>query len=317
MSNEITRNSEHTAYLKGDNRFPPVSTILSFLDEDTTGLEIYRDRNDGVGDSAHWPHHLWYSRHRGTLSHYEALNPLADRELWGADERDSMEQILTGPSESDMKEVAEMVGPDEEIPDVSLDMEDIVYSVMERHEKKYPYRRTDYDGDTLLSEVLYDDVDYFVDNFRRLRDGLGITQDAVIGVEQYLVNSEDGYGGQADLLYEDPSGNVVMADLKTSSSLRHKHRLQTAAYKRGVEVCDAIPVENVNRLEVIRISADKEDVAVHSHERPAHVPADAEWFDTDEFLEDPYGDFEYEDIDGLWAKFASLVDKHNTVTGDQ
>lgn len=303
----ISRKDDHSAYLKGDNEFPPVSNILSLLEEDTTGLDIWRDRNDGEGDSAHWVHIFWYSRHRGTLAHYEALNPLTETDLWGVEEADSMSKVITGPSDEEIDNMWPVDGDGEYT--ASTDMDDIVYSIMENHERRYPFRRTKYDAETLLSTVLVEDTDYFFETFEDLRDKLGITDDNIIAVEEYIINEETGYGGQADLVYEDPSGNTVIADLKTSSSLRHKHRLQTAAYKRGLEVCDSTDVDEVDRMEVIRISPDKEEYQVYSHERPDHIPEDAEWFDDEEFLVDAYGEFEYEDVDALWAQFESLAEE--------
>lgn len=307
-SNGITRAKDHSSYFKDGNPYPPVTDVLSLLEEDTTGLEIWRDRNDGDGDAAHHSHLLWYARHRGTLAHYEALNPLTDEDLWGYEESDSMQQILTGPSEEAKEEFFEN--------GASTDMDDIVYSVMTNHEKRYPYRRTQYDADTLLSSILQDDIEWFYDRFQELRFCLGITQENILHVEKYVVNEVHGYGGQADLLYEDPQGDIVLADLKTSSSLRHKHRLQGLAYKRAVELADYIDIDHIDRTEVIRATPDKEEVRVHSYERPEHVPEDAEWYDTEQFLTDAWGNFSYSDVDEMWATFEQLAHEANKYKDD-
>lgn len=306
---DISRADDHSSYFKGDVAYPPVSKVLKLLEVDQTGLEIWRGRNDGEGDNAHHTHIFWYSRHRGTLAHYEALDPLTDEDLWGYEESDSMQQILTGPSDEAKEEFWDN--------GASLDMDDIVYSIMVNHERRYPFRRTEYDANTLLSEILHEDVEWFYDRFQELRFALGISDDAVLDVEEYVVEEEHGYGGQADLVYEDPSGNVVLADLKTSSSLRHKHRLQAVGYMRAMEAADYLPYDDIDRVEIIRATPDKEEYQVHSYKRPDHIPDDAEWYETDDFFVDPWGDFEYEDIDAMWAKFTSLVDEWHKYNDDE
>lgn len=312
---DITRSEDHSYYQKGDDRYPPVTSIIRELEQDTTGLEIWRTRNDGLDDAAQWQHLLWYARNRGTLAHHDALAPLADRQLWGPEERDSIEQIMTGPKKSVRDEWNNADA------DVSTCMTDIVYSVMANHRYKYPDTRSEYDGNAALLDVLEHDIDYFTEKFDRVKQLLGITDESVIAVEQFLVNEQYGYGGQADLLYEDPDGNVVLADLKTSSGLRHTHRLQGVAYKHAIEAETELPtiadIDTVHREEVIRINPDNEDIEIHSHVFPDHVNRqygthdECDWYDTDAFLVDQYGNFEYEDMNALWATFESLTQQYH------
>jgi hypothetical protein len=300
---DITRDDDHEWYRRGDEKYPPVSTILNELETDTTGLEIWRGRNDGDGDNPYWQHLFWYARHRGTIGHFECLDPLAERDLVSSDEAGSMKQILVGPDENEFDD-----------DDVPLCMDEIVYSVMVNHHYDYASMKSQFDGNTRLIDVLDDDVEYITDEFGELQDKLGIDQ---IAVEAYLVHPEHEYGGQCDLLYEDASGDTVIADLKTSSSLRHKHRLQSIAYKRAVEDADIIDIDSIDRIEIIRLNPDKHHVVVHGSELPDHVDAEAEWYDTDEFYEDAWGNFSYEDQDEMFAQFRELLKRyHNRDNSD-
>lgn len=87
-------------------------------------------------------------------------------------------------------------------------------------------------------------------------------RDGVIGVEQFVFDTEYGYGGQYDLLYEyfdDEEGETktVLGDLKTSSAVRFDHKLQSAAYKRAVESREGI---DIDECEIIRLHPDSEVV---------------------------------------------------------
>ena len=306
-NDEITRDDAHQYYQKGQDKYPPVTSILDTLDEDTTGLEYWRDSNDGTGDNAHHPHIFWYSRQRGTIVHAEALNPLADRNLMGNEEQQAMRNVVTGPDDSDLSD------------DASTCMKDVVYSIMANHYYDYATTRVQYDANTELFEILEDDVDYFVNEFQDLCDKLGITQESIVAVEQYLVHEDFGYGGQADLIYEDPDGNYVLADLKTSSGLRQTHILQGAAYKRAIEDTDLLDIDEVHREEVIRINPDKHHTVVHSDSYPNHLNQEygpvvnVDWYETDGFLTDDYGNYDYEDTGELWATFRNLTERwHRT-----
>lgn len=87
-------------------------------------------------------------------------------------------------------------------------------------------------------------------------------RDNVIGVEQFVFDTEYGYGGQYDLLYEyydesDDEMKTVLGDLKTSSAVRFDHKLQSAAYKRAVEAREGITIDE---CEIIRLHPDSEIV---------------------------------------------------------
>lgn len=111
--------------------------------------------------------------------------------------------------------------------------------------------------------------------------------DAVIDVETFVANTDIGYAGQFDLLYQDQeTDETVLADLKTSKDVYEKHLLQLTAYRMAVE----LPID---RMEVIRINPEKRDWEI--------VP-DSEW--------------EY-DIDHLESEFIRLrgqLEKQNLKT---
>lgn len=290
-------------YILGDTRVMSVTTILKFLDEDKKGLEIWKGRNDGQGDNPYHQHLYWYSGRRGTMCHYQALCRLVDdkEELWGPEEREAMKEILHGPDEQ--------TAAAWEAAGVPADTRSIAYSVLAN--QGVVDSREQFDilfPDMDLIDILKKDVDFFVDTFGEVCDVLGVDGESVVVVEKFLVNEDDGYGGQTDLVYVDPEGNTVVADLKTSSSLRQKHRLQAVAYSKAVELDEDIPVEDVDRVEVIRVQPDKQVWQVHSHEVPEHMADEGRY--TDKYwFKDRWGKFEYESLEDMWETFCELVEK--------
>jgi len=273
---------EGRMYTADGIQVPSVTTVLSRLDEDTSGLEWWKQQNDGQGDNADHEHLFWYKRHRGTLAHVAALGPLADRPLWSADEQSSLEAIAAHRNDVDR-----------------------IYSVVKDHDvwdvdswPDLPMWRAEHGADGLatLQDVLRMDVNYVRSAFAEVRTELGITPESVVDVERYVINETVGYGGQADLVYDDGDERVI-ADLKTSSGLRHKHRLQALAYAR------ALPYE-VDRMEVIRLHPD-------THSWHVHSPTDAsEHHDTDYWFSGQYGDVDYVDETDMWATFTDLAASH-------
>lgn len=301
-TSDISRDDNHEYYEKDGVQYPPVSTVTSYLDVDMTGLNKWQAKHDGSGDGAYHEHLFWYSRHRGTITHYQCLNPLADGELVSADERQSIRQILCGP---DAEETDEW---DEDTP---TSLSAIVYSVMKHHNHDYINSRDEYQHDTELFSILEDDYEWANNEFDTLQDELGINP---IAVEQYLVHEDYKYGGQCDLLYEDPNGNVVLADLKTSSGIREKYLLQTAAYKRAIEDTDGLP-DTVDRCEIIRLNADKHDVQVHGSVYPEYVDDDADYYETYQFYTSYYGDYDYDNMNEMWAQYRELLKQcHGNIT---
>lgn len=345
----ITRREDDSGlrwYTDGDNRAMSVTTVLGFLDEDTTGLEYWKRNNQANGDDFHWSHIFWYSAPRGTLCHYHALNQFADEELWGKEERESLQQVTEGPQPSSASDCEfhdtytdECYSCMEGALDAgaSYDESDVVYSILKNQEVvadsdessdganasveavRPVDTREEFDDlseNISLSDVVLNDISWFTDTFEDVRQDLGITQDSVIAVENFLLDSPNNYAGQCDLLYEDPSGNVVMADLKTSSGLRQKHVLQAVAYGKAVERTDDLP-DTVDRHEVIRLHPDTKTYQVHTDKEASHM-SEYDWHTSDGWFSDSYGDYDYDDIDEMYAEFTNCVEAAlNSVEEDE
>lgn len=338
-SQDITRREDDSGlrwYTDGNNRAMSVTTVLGFLDEDTTGLEYWKRNNQANGDDFHWSHIFWYSAPRGTLCHYHALNQFADEELWGKEERESLRQVTEGPQPSSASDCefhdtytdecySCMEGALDE--GASYDESDVVYSILKNQEVVDTREQfADLLENTSLSDVALRDLSWFTDTFEDVRQDLGITsqetdqssnaktgkEDSVIAVENFLLDSPNNYAGQCDLLYEDPSGNVVMADLKTSSGLRQKHVLQAVAYGKAVERTDGLP-DTVDRHEIIRLHPDTKTYQVHTDVEPSHYPdgdngQGDEQYTSDGWFTDDYGDYSYDSVDEMYAEFESCVE---------
>ena len=103
-------------------------------------------------------------------------------------------------------------------------------------------------------ERYYDDEQWALDTWEIIRTVSSF--DSVIDVETFVTNTDVGYAGQFDLLYQDESaGETVLADIKTSKACYEKHLLQLTAYKRAVPL-------SIDRMEVIRVNPDQKDLEV-------------------------------------------------------
>lgn len=250
---------------------PSVTTVLQTRDEDKSNLYDWQDRNDGEGDNAFHKHLFWYKRHRGTLAHFAALNRAEPHLEWSDDEQQS-EQELHVQNESEVKNDSAR-----EVLYSVLKSQHAVESWGEFYDKYSPYKNNGYYA-RKLKEQKERDVEFFVETFENICGELDITSDDIIAVEEFLFNIEDGYAGQVDLVYEDPAnGDVVVADLKTSSGCYDKHKIQGAAYANSVEKLLGL---DVDRLEVWRIHPDSGEWAVHCHDEVSPIHTD-DWWDKD------------------------------------
>lgn len=281
--------------LPDGERYMSVTTILKYLDEDMTGLMYWQKKHNGRGDAADHRHLLWYMQRRGTMCHYHALKRFenvftSDDGMYGSGEAEAMSDITAENKNAY-----------------------IIYSLLKYKGVVDTWHEflDEHLGETTLLEILQDDVDYFVSAFDDVCDELDITSDSVIGVEHYLFESDVGYGGQCDLLYEDSEGNVVLADLKTSGGIRQKHIIQSAAYSKAVEKADDVDVDTVDRQEVIRIHPDSEVWQVHAPEEVTENHTSQYWF------KDKYGNWEYESQEEQWEMFKETVDRAYENKGDK
>jgi hypothetical protein len=271
-------------YSRGATNLPSVTTVLKTRDDDKSNLYAWQDRNDGEGDNAYHEHLFWYSRHIGTLGHWHALSQLDPSLEWSSDEEQSEKELY--------RQYADEVCDDSP--------REVLYSVVkaqhgvetwgEFYDRYEPYKNGDYYREQLVAQAERD-IEFFVNAQQRLWSKLDITQDDIIEVEKFLFNEEYGYAGQVDLVYRDQDGDVVVADLKSSSGCYDKHQMQGAAYGKAIECADDVPVETVDRLEVHRAHPRSGQMAVHTseHTKTQDIHTTKYWSDT---FEELWQDFE-------------------------
>jgi len=89
-------------YTDGEVLLPSVTTVLNQGDE-PEGIRIWKERNDGVGGRPHWRDILKYKGSRGTLIHYNILDRYAEESLYGHNEAEAIESLLTGGRHGEYK----------------------------------------------------------------------------------------------------------------------------------------------------------------------------------------------------------------------
>lgn len=236
-----------------------VYSVTTILDQKNNGEEPYgvqkwKENNDGKGDNADWEHILEYKQNRGTMAHYAALSQLEEMhphsdQLWSDDEKQSLNQIM------------DRVGEDE-----------FMYSIMKdrgyvpNQEAFQKYREME---DSELDDILYQDLEFFKNQFAEIMLDKGVTPEDVISVEHMFALPENpesghkGYGGQADMIFEDPAtGEHVVVDLKTSKNVYDKHKYQAAAYAQAALESPDMNGDYIDRAEIWRINPDQEEVEI-------------------------------------------------------
>jgi len=246
-------------YEKDDLDVYSVTTILDGEHEDDPPwIENWKANNDGTGDNADWRHILEYKKNRGTLAHYAALSQLEQHhphseKLWSGDEESSLNQIMD-----------------------RADDEDFLYSVLKDRgmiESRDAYEPIKDEID--VTDLLYDDLEFFKNSFAETMLDKGVTPEDVESVEHMFALPENvdaghaGYGGQADMIYEDPyNGEHVVVDLKTSKQVYDKHKKQAAAYSHAAMESPDMNGDYIDRCEIIRINPDNEETEVYEVEDP-------------------------------------------------
>lgn len=279
-------------FYQDSTKEPSVTTILDIRDTDDSGLENWRQDNDGIGLNPDWKHLFWYKRHRGTLCHWHALSTLDSSLPYSDDERGSRHELYFQNED----EVADD-SPREVLYSVLKDR-GTVTNYGDFYEQYPPYHNSEYYRKALWN-IVDSDIQFFTDSFAEIESALG---GGAIEVERYLLDHEYGYGGQVDLVYQYPDGTTAVCDLKTSSSNRDKNKLQSAAYAKAVENDDPIDVDTVDRTEVWRIHPDSGTYTVHSHEKATPLHSTNYW---------------YESMEDSWAEFQSLCEQfHDQIDVD-
>lgn len=147
--------------------------------------------------------------------------------------------------------------------------------------------------------------EWALEKWELIRSVYGITPETVLDIETYTLNTDVGYAGQFDILYQDQETNeTVLCDLKTSKDIYDKFPLQLSSYAHAVDI-------SIDRAEVIRMNPDNDDwfrSTSHDWERP---------------LEDYYAEFigyrrqfEEERMDAVLAHIQDLIER-NEITKEQ
>jgi len=154
----------------------------------------------------------FYTQNRGTLIHWHLQRQL-DPELKWTDDEESSEQCLKG---------------------------------------KKTHEESGLTGDYETWQRFKQDKEWALGAWEMIRDVYGIHPENTLDVELFVLNREIGYAGQFDLLYADEdTGEVVLADIKTSKRVYDKHLIQLSAYAYAVDIA-------VDRMEVLRLNPDGE-----------------------------------------------------------
>jgi hypothetical protein len=317
VDDEITRGQQERdgesvrVYEYGGDSLLSVTTVLDHMNHDDTGLETWRSRNEGLGDEPYWRHLFWYKRHRGTLGHYRALNGLTEEELYGDDESQSK------------RELQKLEEGDVRFSDVEDERrhEDGRYNHEANHSLKerrlYTYYSISRDAgavqsfgefvDHLLAGTgpsgedsrigprtpvvpeeailkrCYDDTRAFDRIFQSIATELEITPESVVTVEEMVFDYDLSVAGQPDLVYDDPHGDRVLADLKTSSGMRDHYPHQAVVYG------EVLPYD-IDRYEVIRIHPDTGTWQVHTNDPSHHIHTNDGWDSTPQQLFEEFSD---------------------------
>jgi len=261
-------------YYSPDDDNPPMPSVTTVKDlrvdpDKADAINGWEQRYDGKSSYARpwWKDQMAYKGHRGTLTHFTILSALEDH----------CQEDVAASGETYFHDVGDTDWGREEY--------ESAYA-LKKWSKKAPSANTEkisfqprenkYDGEHAWDKAVRE-MKWASHAFKlRMIDGVhdssiyerhsedcsleGRLADAeIIGLEEFVYNTEYGYGGQYDLLYKTANGRVVLSDLKTSSGVRFDHKLQGAAYKAAVESATDI---DIDETEVIRLNPDYEEVEV-------------------------------------------------------
>jgi len=259
---DIPSSEEVTRYLDGEEKRHyekdpdlDVYSVTTILDEKHDGEPDYitgwKQANDGKGDNADWRHILEYKQNRGTMAHHAALSQLEQHhphadELWSEDEKQSLNAIMDRVGDQDFE-----------------------YSILKdrgwiNSVAQYQTYKEQEDND--LFDIYQQDIDFFTDSFAETMLNKGVTPEDVESVEHMFALPENpesghkGYGGQADMIYEDPAnGEHVVVDLKTSKDVYQKHKQQAAAYAQAALESPDMNGDYIDRAEIWRFNPDQKE----------------------------------------------------------
>lgn len=226
---------------------PSVTTIKAVREDPAKEeqLEGWRQHFDGQSAYARpwYKDQKMFKAFRGTLIHFAILNELGD-----------------AAGDTYFHEVGDSEwGHEEYWAEYNLKKWSKKAPSANSDEVPYVPRNNQYDGEHAWDKAMRG-LKWCTRAFKNeIIDTGHISMDNILGVESFVFDTQYGYGGQYDLLYETDDGRVVLSDLKTSSGIRFDHKLQSAAYKRAVESREDITIDET---EVIRLDPDSEEVDI-------------------------------------------------------
>ncbi len=205
---EFRDGSEGRVYVTDDGSvYPSVSTVVGSRDGDTTGLDRWKATHDGSTGAADWRDLLAFKSAVGTLVHHTVLDPYADRDLWGTEER------AASTSLADLGAFAYPANGGVTERDAVTFGEEAVGWCRENA------------GEALSDLVDVVDVERFLIDETR---GYAGQVDLVY---------------ETDL----PGCSLAVCDLKTSKRVYHKHRLQAEAYAAALPAsADVLKVARID-----------------------------------------------------------------------
>jgi len=216
----------------GDNgmEYPSVTTIISQQWDSDGEWDWWKRQNNGEGENPDYEEIREYSQSRGTLVHYTLLNPLSNDEMWGEEEQESLESL-------------------QDFGTYKYDKRETRTDAFERYQR---------------------DLQWAKKQWQLIKQDRGIDNYSAIQVEnRFLHHDYPQYAGQYDLLYEDPDGDIVLADIKTSKRVYDKNKLQLTAYANACEY-------DIDRLEILKMHPEYEWVSCDGY-KPVEVSKSTEW----------------------------------------
>jgi len=258
-------------YYSPDDPNPPMPSVTTIKDlrpspEKDETIAGWRQRYDGKSQYARpwWNDQMAYKGHRGTLVHFVILSALDTDEHsasgdtyyhkigdddWGREEYES-EYALKKWSKK---------APSANTDEIAFQPRDNQYGGTHAWDKAA--REMKWSTRAFKARMIdgVDDPDIYSRHDDDAAIAGRIADCTILGLEDFVYNTEYGYGGQYDLLYETADGRVVLSDLKTSSGVRFDHKLQSAAYMLAVESATNYEIDET---EIIRINPDYEEVEV-------------------------------------------------------
>lgn len=281
---------------ESDIILPSVTTVTGYMDDPGKDKAIgyWKQKYDGEDGSPYWKH-LWeYSGPRGTIVHWYLQTHLTDANVGGSEETEALNWVSDHTKEYPY-----------------------VYSIMKKHnsldtlpdphEYAMAFDQDDREDPVTLEDILWKDAHWALSEFSNMMVDMGLAasnyadshystlqsyfqhgvrRSKILGIENYVLDTDVGYSGQYDLAYTKPNGDRVLADLKTSSKIDTiQYRMQAEAYARAMEFYP-------DELAIIQLQPDKRETQISWSDNWKHSR------------------------DELWDKFKELADDVSDIAGD-